>query len=345
MSIPSSATSYLHADIVLVRAVTPVHAGIGRAGEFVDLPVQRDEFGYPCIYSSSFKGALKTALLTAELSKNAVNALLGPDPDEGETFESSVAVLDAYLLAMPVRSLVGVYAYITSPHLLRVFIERCSLYEAFREDGKAAKLCGELKGELENLKLGYDKALCVGACETIKVGELKDRALLAEEYLLTIEEAKTKNIAELADIAGLKKPLLIIDDDVAKGLLERGIIRQARVRLERGKKTVVTGALWNEEYLPRGTVLHTMFLYKKTKCKTQSPAEPDDVESYIKCLKDLGLIGKDFKQESIYDIVKEVATTLKKNIIGDKLKNYVVLGGHETIGKGIVRLVFLEGEG
>ena len=112
-------STYLLSDLIVLRAVTPVHAGVGRAGGVVDLPVQRDEYGYPCIYSSSLKGALKAGLLQAFLKSlgggsgayhralMAVQALLGPEPEEGESFESSVALLDAYLFAMPVRSLRG----------------------------------------------------------------------------------------------------------------------------------------------------------------------------------------------------------------------------------------------
>ena len=108
---------YSAADLILLKSVTPVHAGVGKTGGIVDLPIQKDEIGYPCIYSSSIKGALKTALLSAMIqvdgnyinAKKRVTVLLGPEPEEGETFESSIAILDAYLIALPVRSLKGVY--------------------------------------------------------------------------------------------------------------------------------------------------------------------------------------------------------------------------------------------
>ncbi|RLI32648.1 type III-B CRISPR module RAMP protein Cmr4, partial [Candidatus Bathyarchaeota archaeon] len=49
--------SYKIGDLVLVRAVTMLHPGIGRSGAVVDLPVQKDNLGFPMIFSSSLKGA------------------------------------------------------------------------------------------------------------------------------------------------------------------------------------------------------------------------------------------------------------------------------------------------
>lgn len=364
MSSPISGLSptYSHGDLVIVRAVTPLHVGSGRAGKFVDLPVQRDEFGYPCIYSSSLKGALKTALLNGFLralgdsskARKAVTSLLGPEPGEGETFESSVAILDAYLLAMPVRSLMGVYAYVTSPHLLKIFIERCYLLEALMSEGSEGidGLCRKLESELGGLSPENDKAICIGGCESVKVREFSDRAVLAEEFFLTIatmgEKAKIEGLMRLVNSVGLEKPLLIVDDDVARGLIERGIVRATRIKLEREKKT--SEGLWTEEYLPKGTILHTMFLYKRPSCRPQqsSTGSEDVINSYLQCLKGLGLVNKEFKVEGLNPldlqnaIVEEVVKTLKDKIINKELKSYMVLGGHETIGRGIVKLQFLE---
>lgn len=345
-----------------MRAVTPLHVGVGRAGKFVDLPVQRDEFGYPCIYSSSLKGALKTALLNGFLkelrdiskARKAVTSLLGPEPGEGENFESSIAILDAYLLAMPVRSLMGVYAYVTSPHLLKIFVERCYLLEALASEKSEGigGLCRKLESELWGLSPENDKAICMGGCESIKVKEFAGKAVLAEESFLTIttieEKAKIEGLMELVKSVGLEKPLLIVDDDVAKELIERGVVRATRIKLEREKKT--SEGLWTEEYLPKSTILHTMFLYKRPSCRPQqSSTGPEDViKNYLQCLNELGLVNKEFKVEDRNPldlqnaIVKEVAKTLRENIIKEKLKNYMVLGGHETVGRGIVKLQFLE---
>ena len=78
-------------EMFLLQALTPVHAGIGRSEEaHVDLPVQRDEFGLPVIWASSLKGALKSWVRSrkqsqtqgqAQTGENCVK-LFGGDPGE-----------------------------------------------------------------------------------------------------------------------------------------------------------------------------------------------------------------------------------------------------------------------
>lgn len=338
--------------MVLIRAVTPLHAGAGRAGEFVDLPIQRDEFGYPCIYSSSLKGALKTALLNAftkrqgdyNKAKEAVKTLLGPEPEEGETFESSIAVLDAYLLSMPVRSLKGLYAYITSPHLLAIFAERLGLLRAF---GSPASIALE---ELDKLNLEEDEALCINNCDTIKIKELENKALLAEETILTLKEnTDPKNLKEslknLATALQLEKPLLITNNETALRLIDKSILRIARIALMREKKKVRAGP-WTEEYLPRGATLHTLLLYKNPH---PNPPTSKEKTNYTEILEELGLVSKNTTKifneaknptEKQAIITENISHTLKEICTTD-LHNHLVLGGHETIGKGIVKLIFL----
>lgn len=50
--------------LILAYAITPVHVGMGRAPGVVDLPFQRDSIGYPIVYGSSFKGVLKSTLMS-----------------------------------------------------------------------------------------------------------------------------------------------------------------------------------------------------------------------------------------------------------------------------------------
>ena len=150
----TSFSSYASADVILIDSVTHLHVGSGKVSGEVDLPVQRDEFGFPCIYSSSLKGALKSALSYAAAKQPGTSAnwrtliwsLMGPDPEPEESFESSVTLLDAYLLAMPVRSLKGVYAYVTTPTLLRRFVEFLELAKSVSPQGSQESEKGEAGG-------------------------------------------------------------------------------------------------------------------------------------------------------------------------------------------------------
>ncbi len=373
---------YASSDLIIIRTVTPVHAGIGRAGSVVELPIQRDEYGYPCIYSSSLKGSLKSSLLHAFLveskdyakARDAVQALLGAEPEEGEAFESSIAVLDAYLLAMPVRSLKGVYAYVTSPLLLRRFYERLEMLKtAFRGNGEGVAQ-GSLEelltllGEVAKVEPSAGEAVCIGGkneCEDIKVKEMGDIVALVEEYLLGLRNLK-ESIGNISDeqadalihfskkLLKLDKPLLVIRDEDAKNIIDRSTLRFTRVRLERETKTVKSGGLWTEEYLPPKTLLHSMLLYKKPQLSSgfigRIIGKGDiDEKAYLEALKQLGLLSENdaSKIEGVSDVISKmerIAEAVRgkvKELIDNQLKGYIILGGHETIGKGIVRVEIL----
>jgi len=356
---------YAAIDLVVIEAITNIHAGVGRVGGVVDLPVQRDELGFPCIYSSSLKGALKTALLQAFVkihgrnyrnAKNAVATLLGSEPEEGETFESSIAVLDAYLLAMPVRSLKGVYVYVTSPLLLKRFQERialcCNISPGTSD--KLEKLMNDINIVLNEVKnLNNGGALCIGNKGEValdKPKNLQGKVVLAEEFVLEVNGIQSN----LKDELGLDKPLLVLHDDTAREVINRSLVRLTRVRLRRDTKTVEAGP-WTEEYLPVKTRLFTLFLYKRPPVSRiiKDTIGKDNVsyEDYLQALSKLGLIDQNSLEElknaaasSPSELQALLAEKLKNkvaDIIMNKLRSFIIVGGNETIGKGIVKLTIL----
>jgi CRISPR-associated protein Cmr4 len=68
------ANYFAKAHVFYIFTVTNCHVGSGStASEEIDLPFQRDSLGYPTIYASSLKGAIKSFLLrTYEDSKKKV---------------------------------------------------------------------------------------------------------------------------------------------------------------------------------------------------------------------------------------------------------------------------------
>jgi len=364
---------YLLLDLITVRTITPVHVGAGRTSGIVDLPIQRDEYGYSCIYSSSLKGSLKTALLQALLretndyakAKNAVQVLLGPEPEEGEAFESSITILDAYLLAIPVRSLKGIYVYVTSPLLIKRFYERFELFKTISQgDGQKTPEIEELANMLNKIaeqKLEPFETICIGIdgeeCDKLRVKELEGKVVLAEEYFLDLKD-KTDDKAKILSILKLDKPLLIVSDEneTAKNIVERSILRFTRVRLGRETKTV-GGGPWTEEYLPPKTILHTMILYKKPQLSGSLIKKILDIKEldvineghYLEALKELNLLNDEYKERisksnNILGKMRFITESIRMkliDLINGQLKGYVILGGHETIGKGITKLEIL----
>ncbi|MFN7106133.1 MAG: type III-B CRISPR module RAMP protein Cmr4 [Pyrobaculum sp.] len=348
---------YTTASLLVVEAVTNLHVGVGRSGATVDLPIQRDEHGFPTIYASSLKGALKTATLWAYLktgkdldkARRVANILFGPDPEPEEAFESSVAILDAVLAAIPARSLKGVYAYVTSPYLVGRVLDYMRLTSSQPLPDLTQKLS----------KLGGDGCVCIGNCDEVKVKEVEGKVVLMEEFWLNCEGGVTFSEEEkkLLTLGGrLEKPLLVLGDDVAREVVNRALIKMARVRISRSTKTVEKGGLWSEEYVPARTRFVTAALFKRPpvskllvvgiKGEGQDKGERQELDDamYLKALKELGFIADVKEVADLAKVAEGIAQGVKNKFLEllQKLNYYIIVGGHETIGKGIVRITQLD---
>lgn len=363
MSTPSA---YQVSSLLVIEAVTHLHVGAGRGGGTADLPVQRDEFGFPCVDSSSLKGALKTALLWACLQETKdldrahamVEALLGPEPEPEEAFESSVAVLDAYLVAMPVRSLKGVYAYVTSPHLLGRMLDYADLLGGPPDKDPRQALVGDVRALLKEA-LDKGSCLCVGDPHQLSVGELGGKIVLLEEEWFDCKRAEAGQ--RLLEELGLDKPLLVLPDDDARHVVTRGLLRVTRVRLRRDMKTVEEGGLWTEEYVPARTRFVTSLLFKKPPLpegfvrrvlalsggegRQGEARERVDDEGYLRVLLELRLIDEETREKVSGAGLPQASGLLAEGVrrqviklLKDRLKNFIVVGGRETVGRGIVKL-------
>src|SRR5579884_1951162 len=116
----------MNARLTFVHALSPLHAGTGQGAGVIDLPVAREKAtGIPFLPGSSLKGALSTRCFTEssekEEEKQVWTAIFGPKSvaSEMESSASMVQFSDQRLLLLPVRSLSGTFAWVTSPYILR----------------------------------------------------------------------------------------------------------------------------------------------------------------------------------------------------------------------------------
>lgn len=77
---------YVFSELFFIHAITHLHVGSGSSiEEEIDLPFQRDELGYPTIYASSLKGAIKSFLLKEFPSRrDVIYKVLGEDENPEE---------------------------------------------------------------------------------------------------------------------------------------------------------------------------------------------------------------------------------------------------------------------
>ena len=161
------------------------HPGSGTALGVVDLPVQRERHtAWPMIPGSALKGVLRDCCRQhvpgrrgkeADSDPDLVTAF-GPPTSEADKHAGAISLTDARLLAFPVRSLKGVFAWVTCPAAL----------ERLNRDLKMVGL-----SPLGNPpSLGADQAACSEGCP-----------LLVENNKLVLEEFEFTRVCESDPLA------------------------------------------------------------------------------------------------------------------------------------------------
>lgn len=292
----------------VVYAITSLHVGMGRSSGVVDLPIQRDPQGFPVIFSSTFKGALKQHCGTVH---NAINnngridcskakvccCLFGGEGvgGEGETDVTSVvSISDLYPLAIPVPSLDKGYVYLTSRYLISTITD---LFEAVNYE-EGVKFLRSIVPQEDKVTVGTDIMV----------------------PLVKVPSSLLDTLSNLGSIANKLKEGIAVEEDDSKAVLEieKGIIKYTRNRINMSTKTVLSGSLWTEEYLPHGSIFAgIMFL--------NTPRR----NNYC---------NDDSDKNKVCD--DECARQRLNEFIKDK-EFYLNVGGKETIGKGIVKVRIL----
>lgn len=221
----------------LLHALSPLHAGTGHTPDIIDLPIARMKAtGIPFLPGSSIKGVLRDARRSTDHEKT--EAVFGPS-DDPAAHAGALVVGDARLLALPVRSFRGTFAWATSPLLLTL---------AKRDLGETSLAIPSINGRGARLTQN-------NACVHTGKLYLEDLDLLATESAEAT--AWAQRLAPLASPGDdiFTKRFVIVDDDTMAFLWETATQVDARVRLDEKTRTVAPGALWLEESLPPETLL------------------------------------------------------------------------------------------
>lgn len=313
--------------LFFIIAETPLHPGSGSEVGLVDLPIQRERYtDFPKIESSGLKGCIREAFENSNREINIDNTKIKANnkdlismifgPEEGDLHAGSIAFTDAKILLFPVKSLKGVFAWITCPMALE-----------------------RLKRELDTLGLGISKLEIdsTGLVETVPNNcELEvSSGVVLEEFTFKVKKCdKTTKIAEfLADKIfpenediykfwreKLKKDLIILSNDDFTEFVKTSTEVITRIKIDDSTGTVVTGGLWTEEYLPQDTVLYSIAMF--------SPLRID---------RDRKSIHEIFNDKSLQEEVGIIS-----NFFTQGLPQIIQIGGNQTIGKGIARIQLLD---
>lgn len=245
--------------LMFVHALTSIHPGSGTALGVVDLPVQRERHtNWPTIAGTSLKGVLKAEAQSGEtrLDPATLAAVFGPDTDHAADHAGATAFTDARLLAFPVRSLRGVFAWVTCPEAL----------SRLRRDLALTSLSG--LPEAPRIKM---EEAVVATASPLRQGN----GVVLEEFAFDAVDGVGPVAAWVADHATddkdtkqrLQERLVIVDNDAFSHFVQHATEVTARIALNYETKTVKQGALFYEEFLPAETLLYSVVLAERSRFK------------------------------------------------------------------------------
>lgn len=297
---------------------TPLHAGSGTELGVVDMPIQRERHtSFPKIEASGLKGCIREAFEneTGEITvgskkvdstnrEDTVSLAFGPE--KGDEHAGALGFTDARLLLFPVKSMKGVFAWITCPKVL----------ERFRNNL-------ELAGIKDIHDIPKEKT-APKDCQLF----IKDNKIVLEEY--TFEVNKDNNgegtcskfaewLSKTVIPSGneynywqekIKNDVVVLQDDDFRDFVNLSTEVITRTKIDNETGTVQSGALFTEEYLPSETILYSLAL-----------ATP--IFNNKK-----GVFQKTNDKNEEYLVIEYFTKGLPE---------VIQIGGNATIGKGIVR--------
>ena len=228
---------------------TPLHVGAGASVGAVDQPIVRERHTrFPVIPGSSLKGVLADLWLD--------------DPETGKKLfgttdhAGSLLIGESNLLAFPVRSAAGCFAYVTCPLAL----------ERFKRDTGYGIAIPKLSNN-ESVALPNASILGIDGQEKV----------VFEEYPLTIEKdhweiGVDSPLEKLSDDAAWKgdgniEPfgmrLAVISDELFQYFVENACEIAQHNRIDDDKGVVEGGALFNQENVPSETLFYCVLHAKE----------------------------------------------------------------------------------
>ncbi len=249
--------------ILFLLAESPIHAGEKPESEGdIDLPIQKDNAtGFPVVRGSTVRGSLRHMSRSHKLP---VEELFGSEPDSPDPKPGILNISDFDLLLCPVRTLSGLFAWVTTPYLLQ------NLQRNLQLCGSAEKIAIPAAG---------DKLLVASGSRLLSKGKisLEETVFPATESaeLATLGLWIAQKALPASDTYNFLKGMTVtnialVSDEVFQKLLPLVLPVFARIRIDPMTGVVAEGALWNTEFLSSETLLCGTIIAKEDGKKTKS---------------------------------------------------------------------------
>lgn len=243
-------------QLITLFTRTPLHVGAGNSVGVVDSPIMRERHTKtPIIPGSSLKGVLADLWnndsenftegkgengKSRKVRDNELKRLFGSDDDRAAC-SGSLLIGEARVLAFPLRSAKGGFAWITCPHALKKFA---------RDTGK----------KLDTFDEPANETCLAGSAVVFE----EKKAVILEEYRLTKTGAVPQSVVEalqgvVADtLWEPEKRLVIVSDELFSYFVENACEVVTRIKINDETGTVDEHHLFNQEQVPSETLFYAI---------------------------------------------------------------------------------------
>jgi CRISPR-associated protein Cmr4 len=291
--------------MLYLHALTAIHSGTGQGIGYIDQPVARDPTtGWPILPGSSIKGVLRAH--SEGINAAMTMVVFGPKTNKAHEHAGAVLFPDAHIVALPIRSLYGSFAWVTTPLVLSHWVrDRKGLGHATTLtipalDGSALDTLATTGSVLRQNGKVYLEAYDLNATESAEVDAIATAIATA-----AFDDPGWRTV--------FQKRLLVVSGFLFDRLCDAALEVTARIRLNEQSKTVARGGLWYEEAVPAESVF-------------ASPLLPGDVD--VKTV-----------HKSANITVKDVWDHLTRLTAGGEV---LQVGGNASVGKGLIRFALDE---
>ncbi len=288
-------------SILSFYAISPIHAGSGSMIGAIDLPVQRERHtNWPHIQASSVKGALRDHYRSyaKEEDKKLINFIFGSDTDNDELYFTK-DILPGAIAVSDAKLL----AFPVRSNIAPFVWVTCPLI-ADRLN-KDLQFLGE--SPINNMAvLEGEKAFWIKNHR-----QDKETNILLEDTVVKIEGKEIQK--EINEVLKKLFPntldrLILIPNDIFTYLVETATEIQTQIKIDSKTGITKTGSLRYQELLPADSVLYSVIYIK-----------PPTIPS----------------ENDVPNKIKELNSKIIMDHLKNTIKDFIQLGGDETLGRGI----------
>ncbi|NLA39803.1 MAG: type III-B CRISPR module RAMP protein Cmr4 [Smithella sp.] len=249
----------MQTKLLFIQALSSLQPGTGQGVGVIDQPISREKAtDLPYLPGSTIKGVFRDYWENKGIGN--LEHVFGRTTQPELSYAGSVSFMDGRLLLLPVRSLAGVFAWVTSPFILNRFVRDC-------------KMCGMQDGLPAAVRVPANDQVFVTGTTALKISADTNSVIL-EDYQLTPAETSADDWAEWLASAiqpsdpdwreDFKQRFCVVHDDVLSYFSENGTEVTPRIRIDDETKTASGQALWYEESLPAETFLVSIVVVVKS---------------------------------------------------------------------------------